>query len=297
MAHLSPSAIFSPSVARQQLATAKDWNYIDGWLTTKFNGKSAPPFERNNDTLKALLALAALNETADEDCELISKVEAKSLQELQRKEATDADGEFLKALEDHLTREGHTSLDALSSAGVALKQPFGETERLAQKIVDLQITSFNLEQASDRVAILHGHLTKELEQITALVEELGGDAYRPSSELPKQTLEYQRKTKVLAAKLPDLKNRIASLTAATGGSEPTIEDVKVEENKFKELVATVKELEAQVKSYHGLPHDTDLARLEVEGLRVELKKLTRQRDSMFEGLVERESPKKSRSSK
>jgi len=295
MAHLSPSAIFSPSVARQQLATAKDWNYIDGWLTTKFHGKSAPPFERNNDTLKALLALAALNETADEDCELILKVEAKSLQELQKKESTNPDGELLKALEDHLTREGQASLDALSSSGVALKQPYAETERLAQKIVDLQVTSFNLQQASDRVAILQGHLTKELEQITSLMEELGSDTYQPSSELSKQTLEYQRKTKVLTAKLPDLKNRIASLTAVGGGSKPAIEDVKVEEEKFKELMATVKELESQVKGYHGLPHDTDLARLEVEGLRVELKKLTRQRDGMFEGLVERESPKKHRS--
>src|SRR5271156_3589009 len=197
MAHLSPSAIFSPSIARQQLATAKDWNYIDGWLNTKFNGKSAPPFERNNDTLKALLALAALNETADEDCELLSKVEAKSLQELQRKDAADHDGEILNAIEDRLTREGHASLDALSAAGVALKQPFAETERLAHKAVDLKVTSFNLEQASDRVAILHRHLSTELEHITVLVEELQGDTYRPSSELPKQTLDYQRKTKVL----------------------------------------------------------------------------------------------------
>merc|ERR1711939_855085 len=59
MSHLSPSAIFSPSVARQQQAAAKDWNYIDNWLSSKFNGKTPPPFERNNDTLKALLALAA----------------------------------------------------------------------------------------------------------------------------------------------------------------------------------------------------------------------------------------------
>jgi HAUS augmin-like complex subunit 1 len=294
MAHLSPSAIFSPSVARQQLATAKDWNYIDGWLNTKFNGKSAPPFERNNDTLKALLALAALNETADEDAELLSKVEAKSMQELQRKEVTDPDGEILKAMEDNLTRDGYASLDALSSAGVALRQPLAEIERLAQKIVYLQVSSFNLEQTSDRVAILQRHLSTELEHITALVEELQGDTYRPSSDLSKQTLDYQRKTKVLAAKLPELKNRIASLTTAAGGPKPTIEEVKVEEERFRELMAAVKELEAQVKTYHGLPHDTDLARLEVERLRVEVKKLMRQRDGMFEGLVERESPKKAR---
>jgi HAUS augmin-like complex subunit 1 len=57
----------------------------------------------------------------------------------------------------------------------------------------------------------------------------------------------------------------------------------------------VKDLEVQVKSYHGLPQDTDLARLELEGVRVELQDLRHQRDSMFEGLVERETPRRGRS--
>jgi len=54
------------------------------------------------------------------------------------------------------------------------------------------------------------------------------------------------------------------------------------------------QLEMQVREYRGLPHDTDLARLEVEGLRVELRELVRRRDDMFEGLVERETPRKGR---
>jgi HAUS augmin-like complex subunit 1 len=295
MAYLSPSAIFSPTIARQQLATAKDWNYIDGWLTTKFNGKSAPPFERNNDTLKALLALAALNEIADEGCELLSKVETKTIQELQSKVATGPEKELLQTIEESLTREGHVSLDALSTAGVLLNQPFADTEQLARRMLELQVTSFNLDQASDRVAILHKHLNSELEQINTLVEDLRGEVYQPSSELAKQTLDYQRKAKVLAAKLPELKKRVASLSAGLGAPKPTIRDVKVEEESFGTLMATVKSLEAQKKSFHGLPYDTDLARLELESLRVELTDLTRQRDGMFEGLVERASPMKSRS--
>jgi HAUS augmin-like complex subunit 1 len=71
--------------------------------------------------------------------------------------------------------------------------------------------------------------------------------------------------------------------------------VKAEEEKFKNLLAVVKDLEVQVKSYHGLPQDTDLARLELESVKIELQGLTRQRDSMFEGLVERETPRKTRS--
>lgn len=295
MAHPSPSAIFSPSVARQQLAAAKDWNYVDSWLSTKFHGKTPPPFERNNDTLKALLALAALNESADEERELLAKVDAKALQELQAREEADPNGELLNSIEESLTREGQTSLEALSTLSVTLNQPAPDTDKLGRSIIDLQVTSYDLEQASDRISILEKHLDNELQNINNLIKDLKSDTYQAPSDLTKQTIDYQRKTKALASKLPELKDRVASLTASVGTLKITIQDVKAEEDKFKDLMATVKDLEAQVKSYHGLPQDTDLARLELEGVRVELRDLTRQRDHMFEGLVERESPKKTRS--
>jgi HAUS augmin-like complex subunit 1 len=294
MAHLSPSAIFSPSVARQQLAAAKDWNYIDSWLSTKFAGKT-PPFERNNDTLKALLALAALNESADEERDLLARVEAKALRDLQANTDTDPNTETLDALEKALTREGEASLDALSSLSVQLNQPVADTESLGRRIIDLQVTSYNLDQASDRISVLERNLNTELDRINNLIKDLESDAYQCPPNLAKQTTDYQRKTKALAAQLPELKDRVASLSAATGIPGTTVEDVKAEEDRFKDTMAKVNKLEAEVKNYHDLPQDTDLARLEVESLRVELRDLTRQRDSMFEGLVERESPKKTRS--
>jgi HAUS augmin-like complex subunit 1 len=295
MAHLSPSAIFSPSVARQQLAAAKDWNYIDSWLSSKFNNKTPPPFERNNDTLKAFLALAALNESADEERELLARVEAKALQDLQAREAADPNTQLLSSIEESLTREGTISLEALSTLSVALNQPIPDVEKLGRSIVDLQVTSYDLDQATDRISILENHLNNELDNINALIKDLQSDAYQPPLDLMKQTTDYQRKTKALASKLPELRDRVASLATSMGSSKITIQDVKAEEDKFKELIAIVKDLEAQVKSYHGLPQDTDLARLELESIRVELRDLTRRRDNMFEGLVERESPKKSRS--
>jgi HAUS augmin-like complex subunit 1 len=295
MAHLSPSAIFSPSVARQQLAAAKDWNYIDSWLSTKFNGKTPPPFERNNDTLKALLALAALNETADEERELLARVEAKALQELQAKDEADLNAQLLRSIEESLPREGRSSLEALSTLSITMNQALPDIEKLGRSIIDLQVSTYDLDQASERVSILEKHLSKELETINALVKELQSDAYRPSPDLTKQTIDYQRKTKALASKLPELKDRVASLSASLGTSKVTIQAVKEEEDKFKSLMALVKDLEVQVKSYHGLPQDTDLARLELESVRVELRDLTHQRDSMFEGLVERETPRKARS--
>jgi HAUS augmin-like complex subunit 1 len=295
MAHLSPSAIFSPSVARQQLAAAKDWNYIDSWLSTKFNSKT-PPFERNSDTLKALLTLAALNESADEERELIARVELKALQDLKAKEDSDSNAQLLSSLEASLTRDGHTGLEALSTLSEAVNHPpIPDVEKLGGGIINLQFTSNDLEQASDRISILQKYLNTELDRINRLIEDLQSDTYQPPAGLAKQTTEYQRKTKMLAAKLPELRDRVASLSTSFGTSEVTVLDIKAEENRFKELLGTVKSLEAQVKRYHGLPQDTDLARLELESVKVQLGDLTRQRDSMFEGLVERESPGKTRS--
>jgi HAUS augmin-like complex subunit 1 len=292
MAHLLPAAIFSPSVARQQLAAAKDWNYIDSWLSTKFGGRT-PPFERNNDTLKALLALAALNESADEERELLARVEAKALHDLQSKEESDPNAQLLQSLEASLTREGQRGLEALAVLNEALNQPpIADIEKIGRSMIDLQVSSNDLDQASDRIYILEKHLNAELDAISLLIKDLQSDAYQAPPGLAKETLDYQRKTKVLASKLPDLKDRVASLSAALGTSKITIMDVKAEEDKFEELMSIVKDLEAQVKNYHGLPQDTDLARLELETVRVELRDLTHQRDSMFEGLVERESPKK-----
>ncbi len=297
MSHLSPAAIFSPSIARQQLAAAKDWNYIDSWLSSKFSSKT-PPFERNPETLKALLALASLNESADEERELLSRVEAKTLTDLQAKEEADHNAELLSSIEENLSREGRSALDAMAELSVQLNQPLPSASKLGSRILDLQTASFNLSQASDRISILERHLNTELSTINTLILDLQSEAYSSPSEIAKQTTDYQRRAKALASKLPELKDRVSSLSQdSRRGKEKekiTIQDVREEEDKFSASMKVVKDLEQQVKSYHHLPQDTDLARLELEGLRVELQDLTRQRDAMFEGLVERESPKKVR---
>lgn len=294
MSLLSPSAIFSPTLARQAIATTKDWNYVDAWLSKQFSSGSAPPFERNAETLKALLALAAVNEAADEEREMLSKAEAKSVAELRQHEPSGPQAELLGALEDHLTKSGKESLEALADTAVTLNLPLANPEDMVKRIIDLQVSSFNIAQASSRVSILHDHLKSELELAASMLQELEGEEYQASSNITKQTTEYQRKAKLLANKLPELTERIASLQNSenTGPVQTTIQDIDAEEKRFRAALATVKDLEAQVKSYHGLPHDTDLARQELERLRDELQNLTKQRDGMFEGLVERESPAK-----
>ena len=296
MSLLSPSAIFSPTLARQALATTKDWNYIDGWLSRHFSPHSPPPFERNAETLKALLALAAANEAADEERELQAKVDAKALEELKKYEATELEERVLGQIEDGLTKDGKASLQTLAETAEVLNMPLASTEDMAKRIVDWQVSSHSLERVVARVTVLQAHLEKELETVSALLQELEVEDYQPSPTLVKQSAEYQRKAKLLAAKLPELRDRAEALAMSENNRvpNPSIRDIEKEEARYREAMAKVKDLEAQVKSYHGLPHDTSMARQELERLRDELQMLMKERDGMFEGLVERESPFKQR---
>lgn len=290
----STSTIFSPTLARQALATTKDWNYIDAWLSRHFAPGSPPAFERNADTLRALLALAAVNESVDEENDLLSKADARCLSELRRNVELDARGDLLGSLESNLTTEGKKGLDALSETAAAINLPIGDTEQMATRIMNLHSTTFSLEQIGARIDVLIDHLQRELDLGTSFLQELDSDKYQSPPNLGKQTTEFQRKTKLLTAKLPELRERISTLAACEGTARPTVQDIGAEEKEFRSIEVLVKDLEGQLKSYHGLPHDTDLARLELETLRAELMALKKERDGMFEGLVERESPKKQR---
>jgi len=293
MSQLPTNVLFSPSLARAHLAQTKDWNYIDAWLLRHLS-KPPPPFERNAETLKALLALAAHNESADEERALLARVEEKALQELREKTENDPDKEMLTTLEDGLTKEGHIALDTLADFTVVMNLPTPDVEKMGRKVVTVQAQVFELEQASDRIAVLENHLKEELKSITDVVKDLQSKTYQPPPDMAKQTSDYQRKSKALTAKMPELQDRVATLQTNLGKNLVTVGDVKAQEDRYREQIAKVKDLDAHVKSFHGLPQDTDLARLELESLRMELRDLTLERDRMFEGLVERESPKKRR---
>ncbi|KAL1618937.1 hypothetical protein SLS56_010354 [Neofusicoccum ribis] len=68
-------ALFSPSKAAQQRAQAHDWQHVEAWLSSLYPNCTLPTFERNDETLKALLALAAANERADEETALVEALE------------------------------------------------------------------------------------------------------------------------------------------------------------------------------------------------------------------------------
>jgi HAUS augmin-like complex subunit 1 len=104
----------------------------------------------------------------------------------------------------------------------------------------------------------------------------------------------QRKIKVLSTKLPELQDKVALLAASSNSSHPTVADLARDEQEYLSVVARKKELDIQLVSFQGLPSNPDMARAELEELRQELRSIESQRDAVFEGLVERESPVKRR---
>lgn len=311
MAHLPPAAIFSPSVARAAASAAKDWNYVDAWLHAKFHGRSPPPFERNADTLRALLALAGANEAADEERTLLCRVEAGALSELQAldskaKTEADADGDndskdiysntardtILSAVRESLSRDGSAALDAMASAAVTCGLAFATPEDLGRRMAELPGQLAELEQMEVRVQVLARYMEREVRKVEQMAEELREEGYRPPNDLAKQNLEAQRKIKTLSVRIPELRDKVAALASSVGMPNPTIEQVKREEEVYLALLAQKNDLDVQVKSFQGLPHDTDQARQELENLRSELRHMTQRRDAVFEGLVERETPRK-----
>ena len=352
------TAIFSPSVARQAASTAKDWNYVDSWLSTKYHGRTPPPFERNPDTLKALLALAALNETADEERELLARVEAAALHECHTTGgssnhpaagapapgADDDDDDddaaaptlervragVLTAVDAALPREGRAALDALAATAAALGVAYPTAAALGRAVVELQAAAGELEQAGARVAVLGRHVAAEAARARARRADAAGPDYRPPADLARQNLEMQRRLKAGAAGMPEAKDRAGPGMETAWMPEVTIEEVREREDEYLSrmlppphlpspllrlhclpspsamqdlfadtlvsapypVVSQKNELEAQVNAFQGLPPDRNLARQELESLRAELRTITRRRDAVFEGLVERETPRK-----
>ncbi len=251
MAHLAPhlrhhhhhhhqqpptAAIFSPSVARAAASTAKDWSYVDDWLRRKYgkrhNNNKVPSFERNPDTLRALLALAAANEAADEERAQLFRIEEAALEEERRlkqqqqqereqqkrrgRERRGRDGDeeeqeqeqdgaqvaedILAAIEAGLSREGRAALDAMAGTAAELGEAAPTPRALAAAFVELQGRLCEAQLAAERVALLRDYLEGETAQVEGLLRRIrgggggGGGGGRDESSPPPPAAAHPRRT-------------------------------------------------------------------------------------------------------
>jgi HAUS augmin-like complex subunit 1 len=279
----------SPTRIRAQQVQARDWNFVDLWLSSKLGGKPAPPFERNADTLKAFLALAAWNENADEEQELLENVKRKALVELQDSTLNDPNAELVESLTAQLRPEGQDALSTLARTSSALHSGSTSPSILAQAIISLTTTSQVLDQQLVRTANLKATLDMDLQAYRKRLAYLQSSVFEAPESLPKQTQDWQRGTKALTPKLEEYRHRLAALSSSGPESHISVEDVLETEKEVLEIRDRVRDVEARVKGYKGLPADRRGAIEELERIRKELKILEKRRDGLFEGLVEEES--------
>lgn len=292
---LLPSALFSPSKAAQQRAQAQDWHHVDTWLSSKYQGRTVPTFERNEETLKTLIALVAANEKADEERDLVWSIQKEALGELKSQqysihESPHSTSAIVNGLTKALPTEGSDNLDAMASLAGVIDAPNAQPETMAMTFISLTQTSQSLTEHLLRLTHLQRRLENEVISLRSQMQRMKDPAMQPPIALARQTVDWNRNTKVLKAKLGEYNDRLAALAADTAlerGNGELVEKIAKREKNIEELRVNVESLEKQVDAFRGLPNDRDGARKEVERAVEELAALQSKRDGIFEGWVEK----------
>lgn len=279
-AEWTATALFSPSKARWQQAQAKDWAVVDAWLAKRY-GSRIPNFERNEETLQALLTLANRNETAEEQRNQSDRVERAALQAFSRRQAGIRD-DVLHSLQVELADETH--IETLASITAALDCPSLDALELGGRLVDL--TSFNFEMAQQikRTETQLAALQAEQARVKQLLIELEGDPYQAPADVVETTAEWTRSAKHLKAKIGEYEERLATSRPSTdtGITIDMVQKQVIDLNKQREQLA---ELQIQLKAFQDLPADSRAARQRLEEAQDQLQKLVNERDRLFESMA------------
>ena len=252
------SNLFSPSKAREQQAQAKDWAAVDAWLSRKYaNTKRLPPFERTDETLQALLTLATLNDAPHEHRFIIERVEKASLQAHSRRAATAHQEPLHHVLIEHLDDAGRDAIDALAETAIRLGAP--TTLAVAERICDLTVDRFDLEEQLKRAEAQSAALESEKSRLSALLSELRSEDFRADPALPEQTADLVRNTKQLRAKIGEYDDRLNGLKAESG-TQVRIEDFTGQIPELEAQRQTLAGLKAELRAYEDLPSDAKEAR-------------------------------------
>ncbi|KAI5806307.1 hypothetical protein EDC01DRAFT_639511 [Geopyxis carbonaria] len=282
----SPAKVFSPTAAKQASLQQKDWAYVDNFLASRFAPKPVPKYERNPDTLKALLALAAANEAADEEKDLERRVKEKTLAELQKREqeSITRTEPLLTAVEEHLTDDGRRCLNSVALLGVALASNSTDAPRLSAHLIELSKQEFSVRQQTARIDALHARLQSDLSALRETLRHLNtNEVHKLPPDLAARVTEWARGSRHLKNKAENYREELEN---AKGIKESlTVPALVAMETEILQLKEHVLDLEAQARGYQGLPPEKDLARLEVERVQEELRELEKVREGMYDGMT------------
>ncbi|OJJ73198.1 hypothetical protein ASPBRDRAFT_40836 [Aspergillus brasiliensis CBS 101740] len=278
------SPLLSPAKARQAAIQAKDWAYVNAWLGRQYAPNPVPSFERNEDTLRTLLALAAANDTADEEATVLHRAREQAVESFKAREESEEKQkvEILDEVEHSLDDSGRRNLDDLAETTAVLGALGTSTRDLGQSIIELTVEEFNAQQQMSKVQALHDYLERELATLREQLLDLKtNEVYETPANLPALTAEWTRETKLLSAKAGEYQDRISSLQRSKSKG-PTLEEVIAEEQSVIRMLESTKTLVDRVQKFHDLPEDIPGARAQYKELKQELETLTQQRDKMRE---------------
>jgi HAUS augmin-like complex subunit 1 len=289
MSHLSPPAtpLLSPTKARREAAQAKDWAHISSWLAKKYSPHPVPRFERNAETLAALLELVAVNEAADREVELIQRAEGEELRRYGEFFQTGGGPcqDMLEVLEDSLDTQGKDALNDLAEATILLGTLSSDSVVMGERIVELSCSKFEMEEQLRRVSDLQSQLEGEAKMMTTDIENIESRVDELKQEnMQQRTAQLHRETKQFTTKMEQYSERVATLERFDVSS-PSITEVKTQEQRVKKIQARVEALKRQVAEFHGLPPDLEAARGEYQRAQGELQKLKRQREELFQKMM------------
>ena len=279
------STLFSPSKARAAQAQAKDWANVDAWLAKRYPSKRLPPFERNEESLQALLELATLNDSADEQRSLVDRIEKASLQAMSRRKAaeSEANAEVLRSVMTGL--EGCESLDALAETVVALSCSDADVSTVGREMIGLTTQKFEAEQQACRAEAQIEAIISDQTKLSTQLKDLRREDFEPRSNLPELTVDWTRNIKQLKAKIGEYDDRLAGLRT-TQPTTAKLEDVSLLAAVLSTQQQRLDELNAHLKAYQSLPTDPKAARATLEAARTKLRNQVKERDQLFERLVD-----------
>lgn len=275
------SALFSPSKARVQQAQAKDWAAVDAWLAKKYGAKRPPPFEKNEETLQALLTLANLNDSADEQRSQFERIEKNALSALSKK-PTKLAQEILSILLNQLANDDR--LDTLSELAVALDSRGSDAFDIGKDITALLAEEFEAKQRLIDANAQLSALKREKAQLTTTLNELRSDAFKAPDDAVESTNDWTKSAKHLRAKIAEYDERLASVRRKSSSNH--IELVQQRATEVDEQRLRLEQLQSQLKALRNLPPDMRSAQAVLEEAREQLRSLHGKRDRLFESMLD-----------
>ncbi|CAC9888917.1 unnamed protein product [Aureobasidium pullulans] len=264
-------SLFSPSKAAEQQRLAKDWTYIHSFLRRKYPTPSrVPKFEENEETLNALLALAAANEKADEGWS-------------GKQDTNDINTTILNNFQSSLSKPGASDLLTHATASITLTSPSTSPTSLATHLLNLTTSLFSLTQQLSQTTSLQTSLQSQSSHLQSDLRTMTSASFTPEPNLPKRTSETLRQTKLLKAKIAEYDERLRNSSSSI--PEPLLMEVEQAGKAAEVLMQKLADVEGKIAIYEGVSPEPREVRRQMQDLRRELEMWVRRRDELFEGLV------------